>query len=278
MTREIVVGYDGSPGSEQALRWAIREASDRGTSLTACLAWARDPLAPQDETAADQRAAALLANGLRYAVARLGPGRVRHDVVHGPAVKVLCDCSAAAEMVVVSSVGRGEPPGAPIGSVAWRLACSSQVPVVVVRGPWRPPNSPPGPVVIGMDGSAACQAAVPFAFEEAALRAVPLLAVCATADAIGTLGGVRQLEESFDAVMTEQEKEHPDVTAVRQVSPGPPRTVLLTAAAGAQLIVVGNRGRGGLPGMSLGSVAHAVLLHAACPVAVVRPGGGAASG
>ena len=270
MTREIVVGYDGSPGSEQALRWAVREAGDRGTSLTACLAWARDPLAPREETAAEQQGAELLARGLRYAVTRLGPGRVRQVVVHGSAAQVLRDCSAAAEMVVVSSVGHGEPSGAPIGSVAWRLANSSNVPVVVVRGPWRPPNSAPGPVVLGVDGSAACRAAIPFAFEEAALRAVPLLAVCATADAIGTLSGVHRLEETFDAAMTEQEKERPDVTVVRQVSPGPPRTVLLTAVADAQLVVVGNRGRGGLPGMSLGPVAHVVLLHAPCPVAVVR--------
>ena len=39
MTDGIVIGYDGSPGSDEALRWAAREAWARGTVLTLCLAW-----------------------------------------------------------------------------------------------------------------------------------------------------------------------------------------------------------------------------------------------
>jgi len=40
----IVVGYDGSPGAGQAVRWAAREARARGTALTVCLAWTPDHL------------------------------------------------------------------------------------------------------------------------------------------------------------------------------------------------------------------------------------------
>ena len=40
----IVAGYDGSPGAAQALRWAAREARDRNTTLTVCLAWTPDHL------------------------------------------------------------------------------------------------------------------------------------------------------------------------------------------------------------------------------------------
>ena len=65
-------------------------------------------------------------------------------------------------------------------------------------------------------------------------------------------------------------KEHPEVTVVRRVLAGTPRAALLAAAADAQMLVVGSRGRGGLEGMCLGSVAQAVLHHAPCPVAVVR--------
>jgi hypothetical protein len=59
---------------------------------------------------------------------------------------------------------------------------------------------------------------------------------------------------------------------VRQVLPGTPRAALLSAAADAQLLVVGARGRGGFDEMSLGSIAEAVLLYAPGPVAVVRQG------
>ena len=45
MTDGIIAGYDGSPGSDEALRWAAREAWARGTALTICLAWPPDDLA-----------------------------------------------------------------------------------------------------------------------------------------------------------------------------------------------------------------------------------------
>jgi nucleotide-binding universal stress UspA family protein len=142
--------------------------------------------------------------------------------------------------------------------------------VVVVRGAWRPANRPPGPVVVGADGSPAARAAVTFAFEEAALRDVPLVAVCALADAVGRLGGSRQLEEDFEHLVACESKEHPEVSAVRQVLSGTPRAALLAASADAQMLVLGARGRGGLGNMSLGSVAQTLLQHASCPVGVVH--------
>jgi nucleotide-binding universal stress UspA family protein len=184
---------------------------------------------------------------------------------------VLCGRSSAAEMVVVGSRGRGGLAGSLLGSVSWQVACHAQGRVVVVRGLWRPVNQAPGVVVAGVDGSPASQEVLTFAFEEAALRGVLLIAVCALSDAPGKLGGTQQMEEDFSRVLTSQEKEHPEVTVLRQVALGSPRSALLTAAAEAQLLVVGSRGLGGLEGMSLGSVAAALLHHSPCPVAVVHP-------
>jgi nucleotide-binding universal stress UspA family protein len=78
------------------------------------------------------------------------------------------------------------------------------------------------------------------------------------------------VEEDFDHALAVAAKEYPDVSVVRQVLPGTPRAALLSAAAEAQLLVVGARGRGGFDEMSLGSIAQAVLLYAPGPVAVVR--------
>jgi len=185
---------------------------------------------------------------------------------------VLCERSRTAEMVVVGCRGHSELSGLRLGSVSWQVAGHAAGRVVVVRGRWRPASE--APVVAGVDGSPASQAALSFAFEEAALRDVPLVALCALADAPGVLGGAREIEERFSQLMIAEEaeeKEHPEITVLRQVAPGPPRRALLAAASQAQMLVVGCRGRGGVKGMNLGSVAQAVLHHSPCPVGIVHP-------
>jgi len=85
---------------------------------------------------------------------------------------------------------------------------------------------------------------------------------------------MHRMEDDFSRLMSLHEKEHPETTVLRQVTFGAPRSALLTAAAEAQMLVVGSRGLGGLEGMSLGSVGGALVHHSPCPVAVVHPAGG----
>jgi nucleotide-binding universal stress UspA family protein len=274
----ILVGYDGSPGSEQALLWAAREARRRATIVTVCHAWtpAYAPEPPGDGGASDraQRASErTLTQGLRFAQNIMGPGKVQPLLAAGPATRLLCEHSADADMVVVGARGRGGLPGMLLGSVGQQVGAHARGRVVAVRGHWHPAAEYfPGPVVAGADGSAAASAAIAFAGEEAMLRAVPLHIVCALADAPGSLGGARRMQEAVDHDIACLEKQHPELTILRQVTFGQPRTALLDAAAEAQLIVVGKRGRGGISGMLLGSVAQAILHHAPCPVGVAHPG------
>ena len=269
----IVAGYDGSPGSDQALRWAVKETRAHGCTLTVCLAWMPHYLAVLDDPAvyalAQNRGEDILAAGVSYARSALGAESVVPLLAHGSPAQVLCDQSASAQMVVLGARGRGGLAGLALGSVPWQVAGHAQGPVVVVRARWHRANQQRGPVVAGTDGSARSRDVIRFAFREAELRRVPVLAVCALADAPATLGGAGRVEADFDRTLKPHEKEHPELTVLRQVSAGSPRTALLEAAAGAQLLVIGSRGRGGLDDMSLGSVAHALLHHAPCPVAVV---------
>jgi nucleotide-binding universal stress UspA family protein len=271
----IVAGYDGSPGADEALRWAVREARARSTVLTVCLAWAPEYLALLGEASvydlAQRKGKEILARGAQYAGSALGPEMVRPVLARGPAARVLCECSGTAEMVVVGPRGRGGVAGLRLGSVAWQVALHGHGPVVMVHGQWHVANHAPGLIAVGLDQSPASQAAAAFAVREARLHRVPLLAVCALADAPGALGGAREMEADFSHAMTLLEKEHPDVTVLRQTAQGSPRAALLAAASEAQLLVVGSRGRGGVRGMSLGSVAQAMLHHAPCPVAVIHP-------
>jgi len=273
----ILVGYDGSPGSEQALLWAAREANWRGSIVTVCHAWAPGyvPGPPADDGASDwtQRAGEhSLARGLRFAQNVMGPGGAQPLLAAGPAARLLCGHSADADMVVVGARGQGGLPGMQVGSVSQQVCAHARGRVVVVRGHWHPAAVyVPGPVVAGADGSAAANAAIAFAAEEAMLRAVPLQIVCALADAPGDLGRPGRMQEAVDRDIAYLEKQHPELAILRQVTFGQPRTALLDAAAEAQLIVVGNRGRGGISGMLLGSVAQAIIHHAPCPVGVVHP-------
>lgn len=275
MTDGVIVGYDGSRGSDEALRWAAREAWARGTVLTICLAWPPAELAQMGDGVlrehARQRGEEILARGVRLARTVPDLAEVRTVIAEGSPARLLCERSRTAEMVVTGSSGHGGLSGSPLGSVSWQVASHGQGPVVVVRGHWRPVNQAPGLVVAGVDGSLPSRDALVFAFEEAALRDVSLVTLCALADAPGRIGGAQHMEEDFGRLVTAFEKEHPEVTVLRQVSFGTPRTALLEAAAGAQLLVIGSRGLGGVAGMSIGSVAGALVHHAPCPVAVVHP-------
>lgn len=271
----IVCGYDGSPDSGQALDWAAREAADRGTTLTVCHAWSPGYLPLPSEAVAVELAQRngerVLADGLRHARAGTAAADVRPLLTRGSAARVLCDESASADIVVVGSRGRGGLAGLLLGSVSLQVAAHARGPVVVVRGRWRSATGrSPEPIVVGADGSEASRAAVAFAFEQAALREVPLVVVCALADTAASLGGARRLKVDVEEALAKSEHNHPEVPVRRQVVHGAPRAALLEAAAKAQLLVVGARGRGGLRDMMLGSVSLAMLHHAPCPVSVIR--------
>ena len=199
----IVAGYDGSPGSQEALDWAAGEARARGAVLTVCHACAPADAAAPGGGAADlawQYAERVVAGGVQHAQGQWAAGEVRPLLVSGSPTSALCEVSESADMLVLGSRGRGGLAGLLLGSVSSQVAAHARGPVVVVRGHWRPvPGYAPRPVVVGADGSHACQAAVAFAFAEAALRDVPLLAVCALADAPGILGGGYLLEAGFAA-------------------------------------------------------------------------------
>lgn len=272
----ILAGYDGSAGSEQALSWAVREARSRGTRLTVCHAFGPGYPVPDGEDAvldlARRRGERLILSGHRQAQHLMGTGEVRSLLVAGSAAAVLCERSQDASMVVVGARGLGGVAGLHLGSVSSQVAAHASGRVIVVRGHWRPAAGfVPGAIVVGANGSPPSRDALDFAFEEATLREAPVLTVCALADAPGSLGGADNRREQFEDAIGRWEKNHPEVAVTRRLAHGGARDALLTAAHDAQLLVVGSRGRGGIAGMTLGSVSIAMLHHAPCPVGVARP-------
>jgi nucleotide-binding universal stress UspA family protein len=136
-------------------------------------------------------------------------------------------------------------------------------------------------IVVGIDGSNHAEAALELAAEEALLRDARLVIVyawdtpSATADpAIALVPEMEGLdpdaESIVQAAVARVAKLQPQVACQGKAIEGQPAQVLLGEAEGADMIVVGSRGRGGFTGLLLGSVSQQVVHHAPCPVLVVR--------
>lgn len=138
----------------------------------------------------------------------------------------------------------------------------------------------PRRIVAGVDGSECSVAALSFAIEEARLRHGVVEAIYAFASPI--ILGVhpptdfveeveRQAREDLEAAVGKATVDDANLPPIVQtVIPEPPVTALLDASRGAELLVLGSRGRGGLREMLLGSVSNQCVHHATCPVTIVR--------
>jgi nucleotide-binding universal stress UspA family protein len=159
-----------------------------------------------------------------------------------------------------------------------RLPAYAWCPVIVVRSC----AARGRPIVVGVDGSPGSEAALAFGFEEAALRGQGLLAVYGAwepkAVACAEMGILTDPEDLRATAATLLERtvspwleRYPYVDARTRTVMRTPKHALLEAAAGAGLLVLGGREPGGVVGLSLGTVASAMLQDAPCSVAVVRP-------
>lgn len=288
----IMVGIDGSESSLHATRWAARESARRHVPLRLFHACVLPPASPRVPISLPGGAVeALVEYGhqiLRHAeriALDAEPGIEAHrDLRVGPAAGRLIEESASARLVVLGSRGLGGFEGMLTGSVSVGVAAHGHCPVVVVRG--RTLDDPPpgsGPVVVGVDGSPASEAALEFAFDAASVRGVPLVAVHTWTEwSAGETWSVLPFDVDYDAVAEDERlllaerlagwrEKYPDVELEQRVVRNRPVRGLLEESEDAQLVVVGSRGRTPLKGVGLGSTSQALLHHSTCPVAVVRP-------
>jgi nucleotide-binding universal stress UspA family protein len=282
--QKIIVGYDRSPEAKVAAAWALDEAARTGARVEFFYAYEWPTWAPAasmipapavwpdgetDRAIRDNLTEAVTSAGATHPDVRTGIA-----IVHAPAALKLIERSAHAGLVVIGS--RGHSAVASVGSVSVAVTAHAHCPVVVVRGR---PATGASPVVVGVDESECAQHALAFAAEAAAARGVPLHIVRAWPYSTGLWRGerpyvVQAVVDGEHRTLAElgarwQEK-YPQLAVTAEFLVDHPAHALLQKAAGAQLVVVGSRGRGAFRGMLLGSVSQSLLHHSPCTVAVVR--------
>jgi nucleotide-binding universal stress UspA family protein len=284
----VVVGIDGSSGSDIALRWAARDAELRGVSLTIVHVvppssghWRESSAMPTWMRARRERGHHLLEEARRTVAASTRSVDIVSHMPSAHAVSALVDLSKNANLLVVGCLGAGTLRGRHLGSVSSGLIHYAHCPVAVIHDGTSEASDPEGPVLVGIDASPGAQAAAAIAFDEAAQRETGLVAMHAwkdvsVFDSAVSFAGHRwpALHAREEAVLDEQlapwRERYPDVPVRRVIVRDEAARALLDMSVTAQLVVVGSHGSGGFAGMLLGSISAATVLLARVPVIVAR--------
>ncbi|MFE7598350.1 universal stress protein [Streptomyces sp. NPDC057494] len=282
MTRNIVIGLDGSAQANAAAEWAAEEAVLRGTGVHLVYAKEMRPeavLSPgpwESEDAWAEEMTARVAGALR----KRHPGlSVTTTLLPMGPVPQLVAASQESELLVLGSRALGTVAGYLIGSVGLTVAGTVERPVVLVRASGGT-TAPRAPVVVGTDVRQPVDAVLGFAFEEASRRhspvhivyaeQLPLFAELGPAMVPDIRAAVApEIRRSLDELLDPWRAKYPDVETSARVVVGSAGLELVAAARDTALVVVGRRTRHATRGAHIGSVAHAVLHHSPVPVALV---------
>ena len=293
-TLPVIAAVDGSDDSLRALDWALDDARRRGVPLRVVhvrqyAVWAQpDILAAGPPEPGDDP---VLGQVRTYLKGRADLPAVEYHGLEGVPGAILPELGAGAQLLVLGSRGRGGFASLLLGSNGMAAARDAECPVVVVPRPGREVHGDvpvePGPrVVVGLQVDSPDEATLAFAFTEAGLRGARLHVVAAYMWPVQTWTTPGELAPPMvdqnavenqtwtlaEGFLTSHRSRHPDVPVDTYAMPGDAAGQLVAASKGAGLVVVGRHRRRLLaPARMMGSVAQAVLLHAAAPVAVVPP-------
>src|SRR5215475_8492843 len=141
--RRIVVGVDGSPSANAALRWALRQAELTGDAIEAVIVWQFPIIGASYGWAGvavtegtDLRALAekTLTQAIDDATSEGSAVTITPRVIEGYPASVLVEESANADLLVAGSRGHGTFADALLGSVSQHCSHHARCPVVIVRG------------------------------------------------------------------------------------------------------------------------------------------------
>jgi nucleotide-binding universal stress UspA family protein len=300
-SRSLLIGFDGSPEAEVAIRAAgallspgravvahVADIIAAFVSHTGPMTGAAEELEEEEARAAArivERGADLAEQAGFETVAIVARGKPKA----WPTLLELAD-EHGAEAVVVGARGIGRVESALLGSVSAGLLGQSHLPVLVVPPP--PQDPPTGPVLIGYDGSEHADAAIEAAGRLLAAREAVLQTVWVSSRAVaaaGMAGAPADVVAKGAEEIDRGQRAEAERSVERGVRLGADhgleirgeavdaqgnawRTLLHSAeATRAAAVVVGSRGRSAFGAMLTGSVSRALVHYAPAPVLVVRP-------
>lgn len=281
MAENYLIGIDGSEHSSVALKWGLARAARRGASVT--LIHVADDSFLSESVAflseAQRASEQMLAQQIEYAKNELGfTGEITGTALVGHPISELEEASKRADLLVLGAHTGGKHAGSVFGTRAVKVAAVAHCPVAVIPAEFVVSEAG---IVVGVDGSEASQLAIAWAAEEASTRGVPLIATYAWMPPLTP--GLEYLwsEELVNAQQAAAEEaiaiataglaeRYPDIEIRREIVQAPPVTAILQTGEQAEMIVLGNRGRGGFSRLLLGSVSHGVLQALPCPTIVTR--------
>ncbi|MFT3852703.1 MAG: universal stress protein [Ilumatobacteraceae bacterium] len=278
MSAEIVVGYNGTPASHEAVEWAANEAGTRGVALRVIccyeIPYSADSLglSAADSVAALLDAAQRLAAEAAHAAAAAVPGlEVTAESSVGPASRVLVDASHGADLVVLGTSDHHGLIASWLGSTPRFVVRRASCPVVVVRG--AASRGRPDRVVVGADDSEPSKRAIEWAAAEADRHGVPLLLVHAWWYQYGGGSAGRDITRVDAASVLERAealaREQCLGTITAELREADPVPALLDAVRDGDLLVLAASGRGAIARGLLGSTVNGVLEAASVPVVVI---------
>jgi nucleotide-binding universal stress UspA family protein len=286
----VLVATDGTPEARAAVAGAVAFPWPAGTRVTGVVA-RRTPSTrgrPPYFVAAFDRAYRRAAAGAQRVLARRWPDCEVTVVDATPAEAILGEARRlGVRAIAMGTRTRGRLPRLLLGSVARQVVRGASCPVLVVRGRAREFAR----VVVGVDGSPGSRHAIEFLASLRPPRGHRVVVVAVVEPSrLPSLAlmpsAVRQVlagEAAAENARLRAEAERHVASAARvleragwsvrrRVREGQPLTDLLAATqeAGAQLLVVGARGVGGMERLLLGSVAEGALTRSPVSVLVVR--------
>ncbi len=132
----VVVGVDGSPGADRALRWGLHEAEILGATVWALYGWQYPPvgsLIPGPAEGYPARASEIVAAAAAHGAEWAPAVTLEAEDRFGPPAEVLLAAARSAALVVIGARPRHDLHTL-LGSVARQCARQCPCPLVVVRG------------------------------------------------------------------------------------------------------------------------------------------------